>query len=248
MEPFPCEYCEKEYDSERGLKSHLGLKHKDELLWHDDEWVYRSYCVEGKSTPKMADIAGCDIQTILNKIDDLGISKRSPWEYTKKRPLSMRVDERGYENFVSVHQGETSHVGHHQLLAIAKGHDPREVFDENNHVHHSPVELPWLNIESNISLVKAERHNSEHSQKEAPHRKIAEYIRKEGPVTSRDVAEVFEIRRETASHQLRELGDQGTISVSKRLESVGKPFLWEFNHDEKNPSNNRAHDPSEDLL
>lgn len=76
--------------------------------------------------------------------------------------LETRAD--GYVRWRSWNpsEGRERYCYVHQLLAIAEGADPRDVFSRGRfHVHHVN-EVRWLNTPENVELVRSEDHTTHH--------------------------------------------------------------------------------------
>jgi len=50
----------------------------------------------------------------------------------------------------------------HQLLAVAEGADPYEVFSDGEHVTHHIIEVPWLNVGTNLEVIDTGTHSKHH--------------------------------------------------------------------------------------
>jgi len=94
-----------------------------------------------------------------------------PWEVavqTRTLPYARfgtRSD--GYEYWEHRHSGENVRVYVHQLLAIAEGADPSDLFGGGYDVHHRNS-VPWDNRPSNLSVLPHAEHARRHHTPDAP--------------------------------------------------------------------------------
>lgn len=78
-----------------------------------------------------------------------------------RRPAGYATTGAGYVEARTRYRGTLDRVYIHQLLAIAEGADPHDVFGGGTHVHHhSGVE--WDNRPDNVSLLTPAEHKAAH--------------------------------------------------------------------------------------
>lgn len=137
--------------------------------WHDPTRLEQLYWEEGISISKMAERFDCGPTTILYWMDQHGIDRRDKIEASRKE---MRVewawfgvDQRGYELWIDSISGKQAKVA--QLLAIANGEDPHEVFADGTITHHRSNH-PRDNRPENIEVMENSAHVRYHRQKEIP--------------------------------------------------------------------------------
>lgn len=84
----------------------------------------------------------------------------TPHDYEPADPL-FRVDDQGYERIIQYFKCEKHSFRHHQLLSIADGACPYEIFSEGYHTHHKN-RIPWDNRIDNLEVISPEEHAKEH--------------------------------------------------------------------------------------
>lgn len=124
--------------------------HKDEDTLR---WMYED---QRMNTYEMADELGPDASTLRYWMDKFGI-ERVPMG-PGVTPPSMWTDPSGYE----VWKNGSRTVGVHQLLAVAAGYDPHDVFAPDTDVHH-PNGLSWGNWHTNVEVVDHDDHARIHA-------------------------------------------------------------------------------------
>lgn len=84
--------------------------------------------------------------------------------WTKDTPGS-HTSKNGYEVSTTRDPNRARSVGIHQLIAIANGADPHELFtgskSDGKHAHHKKP-IPWLNTADNIKVLSKSNHQKEH--------------------------------------------------------------------------------------
>jgi len=137
---------------------------------HDEEWLREQYHGEGKSARDIAAEKGVDKSTVLDGLRECGISRRDTSTATSmgmdKGRSGFRTHPRGYEMASSRGSERAWGVGIHQLVAIANGADPHNIFSgvSGYHVHHKN-EIPWDNRPENLEVMSNSKHRSYHMEK-----------------------------------------------------------------------------------
>lgn len=93
---------------------------------------------------------------------------KEPWEHAVEARRVKRANFRtrkgdGYEILASSYHGKNERVYVHQLVAIADGADPNELFGGPYQIHHSNG-VPWDNRPSNIETKHISKHTSDHQK------------------------------------------------------------------------------------
>jgi len=93
---------------------------------------------------------------------------KEPWEHAAQARRVERARFRtresdGYELLASTYHGKNERVYVHQLVAIADGADPHNLFDGPCQIHHSNG-IPWDNRPSNIQTKHIAEHASDHAR------------------------------------------------------------------------------------
>lgn len=128
--------------------------------YRDKDWLIEHYHRRRMSFSQVADEAGVAIATIQRWMDKHNIESRSRGTQLS-REVSLVEDSRGYERWYNSHNGETSTCYVHQLLAIAKGNDPHEVFGGESETHHLNG-IKWDNRPENVVLLSRNDHQEIH--------------------------------------------------------------------------------------
>ena len=164
----PCEYCDRPFETDHGLNTHVGMVHADEAPWNDGERLRELYKDEEKSPREIADEMGTGETTIRNSLGDNGINLRPS---TKEKVPHYRISDYGYETWVTNVEGTTHTVLVHRLAAVA-WYGPDAI--DGKHVHHKS-EIPWLNLdvtdwpEIGIVPVDPSEHVSGHMKARVPY-------------------------------------------------------------------------------
>lgn len=143
------------------------------------EW----YHDDGMSAQAIADEHGVSDVLVLRRMNEHGIERRGPAAAKRRaHPYARLVTtDEGYERW----KDETGSVTVHQLVAIANGADPHEVFDADVHCHHRNG-IPWDNRASNIEVLSLGEHARHHRTLDIDDRDRDERGRFAGNADNRD--------------------------------------------------------------
>lgn len=167
---------------------------KQSKPWRDSELVNRLYHDEKMSGPEIAELLGCSVGPIYDRIDET----RSIGDANKIRrlrePAAHRIDEDGYERVGTKIDGKRMATGVHRLIAVAEfGFEA--VRDKI--VHHKNG-VPWDNRPSNLQLMDQSDHVREHFEQISPETKREIFERAtEGPETYQEIADSMGMSRST---------------------------------------------------
>lgn len=146
------------YDIERRTNG----ENKKDSKHLSKEWLEKMYCDKKKSTLEIAECADVTDSTVVWHMRKHGIDRREKLNHKRGAPkLKMRG---GYEAFRSQWGGEYKTVRVHQLLAIAGGENPKEVFDSKMVVHHKNG-IKWDNRRENLEVMTISDHMSLHRKR-----------------------------------------------------------------------------------
>lgn len=134
--------------------------------WQEEHVLRTLYCEHEYSLRETADHLGCSPETICRWLDRHDIETRQAND--QKTQPCYEVNPEGYE-YVKVDHGDTEdRVGIHELVAIASGADPYEVFTDETHCHHR-LRVPsdfddvvQLDFPANLEVRDAHEHLSAH--------------------------------------------------------------------------------------
>jgi hypothetical protein len=93
-------------------------------------------------------------------MDDFGIERRNHVEYMRQGPVFLRFDPNGYLRAESAANGTKDTVYVHQLVAIADGANPHEIFG-GKQVHHQNHHRAD-NRPENLAVLSHEEHLAAH--------------------------------------------------------------------------------------
>lgn len=146
-----CEDCDSEFETVRGLETHVGKMH-DPL---PERTLVELYVYENLSAPQIADRLDLTESAVKNRLTKHGL-----WG---KDPVRYHTDPNdGYPVFT--HTGVTgrgSRVREHRVLAIATGADPHDVFSGDLDVHHVNG-IKFDNRPENVEVVPHDEHTRLH--------------------------------------------------------------------------------------
>lgn len=128
--------------------------------YRNRDWLVEKYHGDRMGFKKLADHAGVAVATIQYWMDKHDIDSRPQGQPTSLE-VSLVQDKRGYERWYNQHRGDKFTCYVHQLVAIADGYDPDEVFDTSTEIHHQNG-IKWDNRPSNIILLSRDDHQEIH--------------------------------------------------------------------------------------
>lgn len=128
--------------------------------WDDEEVLGELYIKKRLTIAEVADQLGTSEGTVRRRMDDFGIDRRDHMEYMRQGPVFLRFDTSGYLRAESAVDGEKDIVYIHQLVAIADGADPQDVFGggQIHHQNHHRAD----NRPENLIVLSHEEHLAEH--------------------------------------------------------------------------------------
>ena len=129
------------------------------------EWLMTQYVENERSMADIGEECGVSAATILKWLRRHELKTRSANDHQKKSPASFVTVPRGYERVSAKHNNEPKYAYVHQLVAIAKGANPHDVFGGGNVVHHRN-EIKWDNRPDNLEVMTQSEHRSHHATKQ----------------------------------------------------------------------------------
>jgi len=132
--------------------------HKKGGEWQDKDTLQRLYCDEDMTLEEIGEQLGCCATTVGRWMEEHGIQRD---KIPEEKPPSYRTKKSGHETVRSKHNGKHSTVGVHQLVAIANGANPYELFVCGYNVHHKN-NIPWDNRPENLEVMSKSEHHKHH--------------------------------------------------------------------------------------
>jgi len=163
------EWLKKEYGqkrrSSRDISDEFGVNPKTVWYWADkynlnryrrpwecEQLMYYLYITKDYSIQDLCNELNGTPPNIIKNLRELGISKN-----IKQSPPSRYQTEKGYVRI----DGGTGDIYEHQLVAIANGANPHEIFANDKQVHHKN-EIKWDNRPENLEVMAQDSHLSHH--------------------------------------------------------------------------------------
>jgi len=219
-----CEYCGREFETERGRGVHIGRSHSDETPWNDPERLVELYWGKGLSMAEMGERFGESQGVIAEAMNRHDIQRRDKQqagiEHNREKPVHHRTSTFGYEVWEISEYGNTSTIRVHRLAAVA-WFGWEAVVD--NDVHHR-VPIRWLNTEDNLVPLSPQDHRRRHQVAGRPEELIEFITEQPESVTSEQVADRFSIAVKTAREKLYSLHTDG--EVRRERERVTDPYQY----------------------
>lgn len=138
---------------------------RPEKPYKDKETLRQLYHDERMTTYGIAEKFGVVNSTITYWMKKHGIEARSISEVRRDDYVPLRMSSDGYEQWCDQSNDERKRVAVHQLLAIAEGENPHDVFSDENVIHHKNG-LQWDNRASNVELMSISKHISHHNEEQ----------------------------------------------------------------------------------
>ncbi len=163
-----------EFDMTRPGITHWMDKHGIERRGHkeaqqsgglhtDEEWLREQYHGQDRTLRDMSGEAGVTPAAVLKYMRRYNIPRRDAIHHKKLEPATYRTGRFGYVMAASKYQGDQDRVKIHQLVAIADGADPAEVFSNGEYECHHKNHIPWDNRPENIELLDGIEHDKIHA-------------------------------------------------------------------------------------
>ncbi|ELZ06783.1 hypothetical protein [Natrialba aegyptia] len=133
--------------------------------YRDEETLRRLYVEKGLTTYEIADELECSQYTIRTWMERHGIDRRRRGRHNRVEYATYEITTGNYELWKDQICEESIYV--HQLLAIADGADPYDVFDDSMVCHHRS-DHPRDNRPGNIEVMDWGEHSSHHCRQEIP--------------------------------------------------------------------------------
>jgi len=130
--------------------------------WRSKDVFRREYIENEKSFEELAEEWGCSTTTCSNWLHRHGFDSRWHGGRSKKNHASyftLAPRDHAYEVWGVETASRLIRV--HQLVAIADGSDPFEVFDPDTDIHHKNG-IPWDNRPGNLGLLTKSEHAKTH--------------------------------------------------------------------------------------
>lgn len=142
-----------------GKRENTNAPHRDpDVLMH-------LYWDRGMTQEEVGEELGCSHRTVGNWLDETGLGARSRSEALRVERANFDPASRGHERWTVRDPDGITTVKVHQLLAVADGEDPADVWDDDTNVHHR-TGIPWLNMPGMVEVLTPGEHNRTHAADE----------------------------------------------------------------------------------
>jgi hypothetical protein len=151
---------------ERHISQWVAGKRKDkDRPYRDPDVLTYYYWDREMSQADVGNELGVSKSTVGNWLERGDVGSREP-QSRVERATFQHANNRGHEHWVADDpDGQTRGVGVHQLLAVADGADPFEVWDGETNVHHR-TGIHWLNLPGFVEVVTHGQHARTHAEDE----------------------------------------------------------------------------------
>ena len=140
-----------------------GKREDTDTPYRDADILMHLYWDCERSQAEVGDELGCSAKTVCRWLDktDIGARSRSEAQRVERAHFDPATKDGQEEWRVRDPDGGTA-VKVHQLLAVADGADPGEVWDDDTHVHHKTC-IPWLNLPGFVEVLSGDDHRATHT-------------------------------------------------------------------------------------
>ena len=141
------------------MQDNMQTKEGSERPWRDADILRELYHGDRLSLRAIGDRLGCHNSTVYENMQRHGIETRD----RRVAYANFSTDARGYERWEVWDVDQYRAVKVHQLLAIACGAQPEDVFGPGNATHHING-VPWDNRPDNVEAMSQSEHMRIHAQ------------------------------------------------------------------------------------
>ena len=162
-------------------------------LYQREDVLRTLYWDEGKSLKEIAEELDCGYSTVRDWMVRHGIERRSIKEARSTPYVPYHTTTRGTEQWGAAVDGGKKNVYVHRLVAVAE-----HGFDElvGKVVHHRNG-IPWDNRPENLEVCTQAEHMTKHKTYSEPERWAMAAAYEVDDMSSRDVAELFDVGNPT---------------------------------------------------
>lgn len=139
-----------------GKREDLDRPHRDaDILMH-------YYHDREMSQAGVAEELGCGDSTVSRWLDKTDIEARRVGRPRAERASFKPANSDGHEEWTVRDPDKDRGVTVHQLLAVADGADPADVWADGTHIHHKTC-VPWLNLPGFVEVLDSGQHRRTHA-------------------------------------------------------------------------------------
>lgn len=146
-----CDECNRGFETERGLQTHVGRMH-DPL---PKEKLIELYIRENLSPQEISNRFGLSRNAVARRLSEYGLWGQQPCRFELE-------DDQGYPVITKTGDGNVKRVRVHRLVAIAAGYEPSKVFGgalEVDHINNCKLD----NRPENVQLLNKNEHGEKHA-------------------------------------------------------------------------------------